>query len=109
MSSNSRPLNILHGETSTGSKWTRRRDIPLAILAWIALVAVIIWAADHIIRSLVVLAIAALLAYALAPAVKLLQRVMPRFLAIIIVYLIVLTGLSWLSRKTRLIKLASNS
>ena len=96
MSSNSRPLNILHGETSTGSKWTRRRDIPLAILAWIALVAVIIWAADHIIRSLVVLAIAALLAYALAPAVKLLQRVMPRFLAIIIVYLIVLTGLSWL-------------
>jgi predicted PurR-regulated permease PerM len=37
--------------------------------------------------------LAALLAYALAPAVKFLERVMPRFLAILIVYLIILGAL----------------
>ena len=71
-----------------------RRDIPIAILAWTALGAVILWALSHIINSILILAIAALLAYALAPAVKLLERVLPRFLAILIVYLIVLCGLS---------------
>jgi predicted PurR-regulated permease PerM len=74
----------------SSSKWTRRRDIPLAILAWIALIAVLLWGAGHIIRTLLLLTIAALLAYALAPAVKVLQRIMPRFLAVLIVYLIVL-------------------
>src|SRR5947209_13361959 len=77
-------------EERQNSKWKRRRDIPIAILAWIAVVAIILWAAGHVIRSLLLLAIASLLAFALAPAVKLLQRVMPRFLAILIVYLVVL-------------------
>jgi predicted PurR-regulated permease PerM len=75
-------------------KWAIRRDIPIALLAWIALVAVILWAASHIVRTILVLAIAALLAFALAPAVKLLQRIMPRFLAILVVYLVVLSGIS---------------
>ena len=89
MSSPTRPLFVSAAETST-NKWTRRRDIPLAILAWIALIAVILWGASHIIRTLLLLTIAALLAYALAPAVKALQRIMPRFLAVLIVYLVVL-------------------
>jgi len=75
-------------------KWALRRDIPVAILAWTALVAIIIWGAAHIGRSLLVLAIASLLAFAFAPAVKLLQRIMPRFLAILIVYLVVLSAVS---------------
>lgn len=75
-------------------KWAIRRDIPVAILAWTALAAVIIWAAGHIGRSLLVLAIASLLAFAFAPAVKLLQRFMPRFLAILVVYLVVLSAVS---------------
>jgi predicted PurR-regulated permease PerM len=78
------------------SKWARRRDIPIAILAWIALGVTILWAASHFTRSLLVLTVAALLAFALMPAVRLLERVMPRFLAIIIVYLVVLSGLSLL-------------
>jgi predicted PurR-regulated permease PerM len=77
-------------EERQNSKWKRRRDIPIAILAWIVVVAIIFWAAWHVIRSLLLLAIASLLAFALAPAVKLLQRVMPRVLAILIVYLVVL-------------------
>jgi predicted PurR-regulated permease PerM len=76
------------------SKWAIRRDVPIALLAWIALVAVLIWAASHIVRTLLVLAISTLLAFALAPAVKLLQRIMPRFLAILVVYLVVLSGIS---------------
>jgi len=79
---------------SRTSRWTRRLDLPLTILAWIGVVAVVLWAASHIIRSLLLLAIAGLLAYALVPAVKLLERVMPRFLAMLIVYLIVLSALS---------------
>jgi predicted PurR-regulated permease PerM len=98
MAPNSRPLELSQGQTgaSPSNKWTRRLVIPLTVLAWIALVAVVLWAASHIIRSLIVLAIAALLAYALAPAVKQFERVMPRLLAILIVYLIVLGGLTLL-------------
>ena len=70
--------------------WQRRRDIPLAILAWTGVIALILWGAGHIIRTLLILTLAALLAYALAPAVKLLQRFMPRVLAMLIVYLVVL-------------------
>ena len=96
MSSNIRRLTTRLLETSPYNKWARRRDIPLAILAWTAVVAVVFWAAGHIVRSLLLLIIAALLAYALAPAVKFLQRFMPRILAILIVYLLVLGALSLL-------------
>src|SRR5215469_4653316 len=89
-------LNKRRDDMSRASRWTRRLDLPLTILAWIGVVAVVLWAASHIIRSLLLLAIAGLLAYALVPAVKLLERVMPRFLAMLIVYLIVLSALSLL-------------
>ncbi len=83
-------------ETQHATKWARRRDIPIAILAWLFLAGLIFWAAGFIIRSLLVVFVAALLAFALTPAVKLLQRVMPRALALIIVYLVVLSGISLL-------------
>jgi predicted PurR-regulated permease PerM len=87
---------LADGSSSSSSKWAQRRDIPIALLAWIALLAVALWAAAHIVVSLLLLAIAGLLAFALVPAVKLLQRVMPRFLAIVIVYLVVFVALSLL-------------
>lgn len=74
--------------------WIQRFAIPLTILAWIGVVAVVVWAASHVIRSLLLLAISALLAFALAPVVKVFQRVMPRLLAILVVYLILLGALS---------------
>jgi predicted PurR-regulated permease PerM len=74
---------------SSSAKWIRRVAIPLTTLAWIGLVAVILWAASHIGRSLILLAIAALLGVALAPAVKIVTRVMPRILAILVIYLVV--------------------
>jgi predicted PurR-regulated permease PerM len=89
-----RPFEASRNAFTSSAKWIRRVGIPLATLAWIGLVAVVLWAASHVGRSLLLLAIAALLAVALAPAVKLVTRVMPRILAILVVYLIVLTGLS---------------
>jgi predicted PurR-regulated permease PerM len=83
----------VHVQPRRAPNWERWRDIPLAILAWIALVIVILWLASHITEAILVLAIAALLAYALAPLVKFLERLMPRALAIGVVYLAVLGGL----------------
>ncbi len=93
MSSNIRSFAVPRSEPSA-TKWARRRDIPIAILAWTALLFIVFWSASHIIRTILILSIAALLAYALAPGVKVLQRFMPRFLAILIMYLIVLSGVS---------------
>jgi len=78
------------------SKWTQRRDIPIAILAWIALGIVILWALGWISRTLLVVIVATLLAFALAPAVKLLSRSIPRIIAILVVYLVVLSAISLL-------------
>lgn len=95
---NDAPPNIGQVQVNTGGgrNWARWRDIPLAVLAWIALVIVVLWLASHIADAILVLIIAALLAYALAPMVKLLERFMPRPLAIGLVYLLVLGGLGGL-------------
>ena len=95
MSSSIRSLTVPRSEPSA-TKWARRRDIPIAILAWTALVLVILWGAGHIVHTILLLVVAALLAYALAPGVRVLQRVMPRFLAILIMYLLVLGAVSFL-------------
>jgi predicted PurR-regulated permease PerM len=76
------------------ARWVRRVLIPLVILAWAGVALLLLWLAGHVIQTLFLLTLAALLAYALAPAVKFLQRVMPRLLAILIVYLIVLGAFS---------------
>src|SRR5689334_14809163 len=94
----SRNLSKLRVNVSAeaASKWTRRRDIPIAILAWIGLVVVVLWGAGHVARSLLILTIASFLAFALVPAVKFFQRWIPRPLAVLVVYLVVLVGLGML-------------
>lgn len=76
--------------------WEKQRDIPLAILGWIGVVSVIFWVLSYVGKSLVLVAIAAFFAYALSPIVTFLSRFLPRFLAIILVYLVVLGGLGLL-------------
>ena len=71
-----------------GTNWARARDIPLAILGWALVIFVAIWTAGHIIGTLLVLAIAALIAYALAPIASLLRRWIPWPLAIATIYLV---------------------
>jgi predicted PurR-regulated permease PerM len=81
-------------DVHVSARWIRRVGIPLATLAWIGLVAAVLWAASHVARSLVLLAIAAILAFALAPLVGFLQRFLPRVLAILVVYIVVMGAIS---------------
>jgi predicted PurR-regulated permease PerM len=81
-----------HAQGGAPDPWAWRRDVAWAILGWGAIVAVGLWLAGHVTRTLLVVAIAALLAYALAPVVAILHRVMPRWTAVTLVY-IVLMGL----------------
>jgi len=78
------------------TRWIRRLLMPLAILAWAGVALLILWVAGYVARTLLLLVIATLLAYALSPLVTVLERVMPRLLAILIVYLIVLGGIGTL-------------
>ncbi len=95
MSSNPRPRTTRDVDSvAVIATWMRRVGLPLAILAWTGVALLLLWLAGHVIQTLLLLTFAALLAYALAPAVKLLERVMPRFLAILLVYLVVLGALS---------------
>lgn len=74
------------------STWVRRLVITLTLLAWIGLALVVLWLVGRVASALLLLAVGALLAYILYPLVGFLQRVMPRFLAVILVYLLVLLG-----------------
>lgn len=94
--------------------WTRRLIIMLAILASLALAWVLLSIASHIITSLLIFAVAALVAYAIIPVVNLFSRVMPRAVAILIVYLVVMVLLGFIiyliisTTVTQLVSLAQN-
>jgi predicted PurR-regulated permease PerM len=91
MASTTRPRTTRDGDSvAVIATWIRRCGLPFAVLAWTGVALLLLWLAGHIIQTLVLLTLAALLAYALAPAVTFLARVMPRFLAILVVYLVVL-------------------
>jgi predicted PurR-regulated permease PerM len=86
---NTQPETPVPGDYNpdTYRQWAHRRDIAIAVLGWLAILAVVIWAGAQIIRALLILVLAALIAYALAPAVKFLSRIIPRGMAIALVYL----------------------
>ncbi|HEX5569969.1 MAG TPA: AI-2E family transporter, partial [Ktedonobacterales bacterium] len=72
------------------SRWARRRDVALAIVGWAIITGGALWLAGHIVHTLLILALAALFAYAIAPGVALLHRKLPKWLAVVIMYVIVL-------------------
>ncbi len=89
------------GPTSGGAAgsqrdWRKLRDAGVATLAWIAVIGVVLWGLAHVIATLLTFILAAILAYALSPAVKHLERFMPRGAAITLVYVGILTTLSGL-------------
>jgi predicted PurR-regulated permease PerM len=65
----------------------RVRDTGLAILVWIVLIGLLFWGLAHIAGPVLMFALGAIIAYALTPLVGRLSRVMPRWLALIIVYI----------------------
>jgi predicted PurR-regulated permease PerM len=81
---------------TTADQWAKRRDIPIAILGWVVLLIIVVWGLHYISDALIMFLLAVFLAYALYPAVRLLERFLPRTLAIVISYLVILTGLGFL-------------
>ncbi|MBA3823841.1 MAG: AI-2E family transporter [Ktedonobacterales bacterium] len=79
-----------------GTIWAERRDQVLVALGITAFVFLALWLASHVARSLIILGLAALVAYALSPVVAALSRRMPRMLALIIVYLVLIGALGGL-------------
>lgn len=73
-------------ETAGPSPWTRRLTVSLTILIWIAIVIVTVWLLSHVVVAILLFVIAAVVGYALAPLVTLLERWMPRSLAIAVSY-----------------------
>jgi predicted PurR-regulated permease PerM len=67
--------------------WALRRDAGLSLVCWAALLGAALWLISHVLRATLLLVVAALLAYALAPLVARLRRWMPQWLAIVAVYL----------------------
>ena len=83
------PGKIKSEETPT-AVWTRRFLIALTIVAWMIIVAAIWMVLGKVFNALAILGISALIAYVIYPLVKFLEHVMPRPIAILIVYLGVL-------------------
>lgn len=76
--------------------WQKRFFIALTILAWIVVAGIVIWGIQQIADTVILLIIAALLSYIIFPLVKLLQRVLPRPLAILIAFLLMLAMLTFI-------------
>ncbi|HZO72728.1 MAG TPA: AI-2E family transporter [Ktedonobacteraceae bacterium] len=80
-------------ERPPGRNWTRRLTISLTILAWITIALVALWFLGLIAYPLLLVILSIIIAYVLYPLVKLLRRVMPNALAVLLAYLAVLIGL----------------
>jgi len=93
------PSNSDLEQTSTdppvsNSVWTRRLLIALTAVAWIAIVCFVFFVIWLVGESFILVLIGGLLAYIIYPFVLLFQRIMPRPLAVFLVYIILLVALS---------------
>jgi len=79
-----------HSDSGSTRYWYRRLIIILTILAAFFLATMLLSGISHIITSLLVVIIAAFIAYAIAPIVVFFHKAMPRPLAILLAYLIVI-------------------
>ena len=80
----------------SANEWARRRDTILTIVLWTLAVGMVFWLLSHVGRVILLLVISGLIAFALAPLTKLLSRFLPRPLAIILVYCVMLGALGGL-------------
>jgi len=73
---------------SLSSSWQRALYLPLIILAWLAIILVVGWIAGHFTRTILMVVLSAVIAFALMPIANLLQRWLPRMLAIGLAYVL---------------------
>jgi predicted PurR-regulated permease PerM len=74
--------------TTDISAWARRLLFLRIILITVLLIGIGFWLASFVINPILILIVAALLAYAVVPVIDLLHRVMPRALAMVLVYVV---------------------
>ena len=72
---------------STQDTWARRLLFLRIILITVILIAILFWLSSYVIVPMLILLVAALVAYAVDPVIDLLHRFMPRALAIVLIYL----------------------
>ena len=94
MSSNTDLEHMPTDPPVSNSIWTRRLLIALTIVAWIAIICFVFFLIWLVGESFILVLIGGLLAYIIYPFVLLFQRIMPRPLAVVLVYLILLIALS---------------
>lgn len=87
------PSPQIRASSISAQRWARRRDVANAVLGWIIITGLVVWLASHVINAILMVVMAALLAYALMPAVAFLARFVPRWLAILLVYVAVVSVL----------------
>jgi predicted PurR-regulated permease PerM len=78
------------------ASWQRALFLPLIILAWLGVLVVGVWLLSHVTRTIIVLLVSGIVAFALTPLVSFLSRWIPRALAIAAAYVLgfaVLLGL----------------
>jgi len=75
------------------ARWTGRLVISLTIFIWIIFAAIGIWLIGHIINTVILFAVGTILAVGVYPLVRFFEHVIPRWLAILIVYIIILGAL----------------
>ena len=94
LSTSDQPEALQTNPTPT-SVWIRRLIYLGILLITVVLLGILFWLAGKMIVTLLILLVAAVLAYAVVPVIELLHRIMPRALAIALVYVgaIILLGL----------------
>ncbi len=75
-------------EGLTLRRWREAAYIAVAVLAWLAVAIVVGWLLGHIVRTILTLVFAGIIAFALTPVVSLLSRWLPRPVAILFAYLL---------------------
>ena len=76
------------GNRLVPASWQRALYLPLIILAWLAVVVIAGWLLTHVAKTVLVLVLSGIVAYALTPLVAILSRWLPRWLAIALAYVL---------------------
>ena len=79
---------VIDPRPAVPSGWVRALVLPLIVLAWLAVLVLAGWLLGHVTRTILLVVLSAVLAFALTPLATLLQRWMPRAWAIGVAYLI---------------------
>src|SRR5579859_3030891 len=75
------------GDTTAERDWQQALFIPLTILAWLAVIVIALWLVSHVAKTILTLVLSGIVAFALTPLVGLLNRWLPRGVAIAVAYI----------------------